>query len=431
MKIFTYITILLILTSVFSTSAFAANSGDGNGNNEASGQGNEAKNQEEEQNRVSVSDSDKTDENGATVRLRENKEEYFAAKQRLQQLNANMNSGKISASSKEVFEVRQDYLLETIDYTISNLEDLKERVDESQREDSDAIITGIDDSIAKLDAEKDNVENATTTKELAKSARTIRDIWKDAVKDASRTRASFVDDKVGIYLNKSVSLSERLSKEIETLQQKGEDTTELEELLQEYNDLIEQARQNRERAREAYQNGDDTSREYWSTSAENLKDANSVLAEISQILRTYRHGLVSLDGDGTLTAEGNGTAVMSGDIKAEMMINDAQLVIKDLAGDAKVMITNKDSEIILELDNSLADDPKRALVYSDLTGKVSISGSRLTVMVRGNDLDLEVEGVGSAVLSGEGTYTAGTGKESKQWASQFDSGSEEDSSQEE
>lgn len=430
MKLFTYVTIVLMLMSVFSTGAFAA-SGEGNGNNGMEGQDNGAKNQEKEQNRVSVSGNDDSDDKGVTVRLRENRDDYFTAKERLQQVNANMNSGKINASSKEVFDVRKEYLLETINYTISNLEDLKEKLDESQREDADVVIAEIDEYIFELDAEKDVVENATTTRELARSARNIRDIWRDAVKDAYRTRATFVDEKVGIYLNKSVSLSERLSKEIETLKQQGEDTAELEELLREYNDLIEQARQNRELAREAYQNGDDTSREYWSASAENLRDANAVLARISQVLKTYRHGVVSLNGDGTLLAEGNGTAVLSGDITAEMTINDAQLVIKDHAGDAKIKIINNDSEIVLELDNSIADETKRALVYSDLTGKVSISGSRLTVMVKGTEIDLEVEGIGSAVLSGEGTYTTGTAEESKLWASQFESDSEEDSSQEE
>lgn len=429
MKLFTYVTIVLMLMSVLSTGAFAASSG-GNGNNGMGGQVNEVKNQEGEENRISISGNDDPNDKGATERRQKNRDDYFAAKKKLQQVNANMNSGKINASSKEVFDVRKEYLLETINYTISNLEELKEKVDDSQREDADVIIAEIDEYISELDTEKDNVENSTTTKELAKSARNIRDIWRDAVKDAYKTRTTFVDEKVGTYLNRSVSLSERLSKEIETLQQQGEDTTELEELLQGYNGLIEQARQNRERAREAYQNGDDTSREYWSASAENLKDANAVLAKISQILKTYRQGVVSLNGDGTLLAEGNGTAVLSGDITAEMTIDDAQLVIKDHAGDAKIKISNG-SEIFLELDNSLAAEQKRALVYSDLTANVSISGSRLTIMVKGTEVDLKVEGIGSAVLSGEGTYTAGTGEESKHWASQFESDPEEGSSQEE
>jgi len=51
-------------------------------------------------------------------------------------------------------------------------------------------------------------------------------------------------------------------------------------------------------------------------------------------------------------------------------------------------------------------------------------------MVRGNSLDLVVEGTGTAVLSGDGTYTAGTGEYSKHWASQLDSVSEENDSQE-
>jgi len=431
MKLITYVSIVLVLLSVLSTDVLAA-SGQGNGNPGVGSQGNAAKNQDGEQNRVYVNDSNDTDNNGSFLRLRETKREYFSAKEKLQQLNANMNSGKINVSSKEVFDVRQEYLLETIDYTISSLEDLEKKVDASQREDADVIIIEIEGYISELDAEKINVENATTTKELARSARNIHNIWKDAVKHASKTRAGFVDDKVGIYLNKSLSLSERLSKEIEVLQNQGEDTAELEKLLQEYNDLLDQAQQNRESAKESYENGDEAaSKEYWNAAAENLKDANSVLVEMSQILRTYRQGVVSLNGGNTLIARGNGTAVFSGDIEAEMNINASHLVIKDLAGDAKVMITNTESEIVLELDNSVADDPKRALVYSDLTGKVSISGSRLTVMVRGNNLDLEVEGTGSAVLSGEGTYTVGTDEDSKQWASQFDSVSAEHDSQEE
>ena len=431
MKLVTYITIVLMLMSLLSAGVLAASPEGNGGNNGMGNQENGAKNQGGGQDRVSVSGGDEKDKNGVAVRSRDNREEYFAAKQRLQQLNANMNSGKISAASKYVFEVRQDYLLETIDYTIYNLEELKEKVHGSQREDADAILSDLDIHIAKLDAEKGNVENATTTRELARSARNIRDIWRDAVKDAYKTRTKFVDDKVGIYLDKSVSLAERLAKEIETLEKQGVDTGKLEGLLEEYNSLLEQARQNRERARGADQNGDERSRGYWSASAENLKEANSVLADISQLLRTYRQGVVTLNGDGMLVAEGNGTAVLSGNITTEMTIIDAQLVIKDHAGDAKVEIIDNNSELVLELDNSQADDPKRALVYSNLTGKASISGSRLTVMVKGNDLSLSVEGTGNAVLSGEGTYTAGTDEYGKHWASRFDSGSEEDSAQEE
>ncbi len=52
-------------------------------------------------------------------------------------------------------------------------------------------------------------------------------------------------------------------------------------------------------------------------------------------------------------------------------------------------------------------------------------------MIKGTELDLKIEGNGSTVLSGEGTYTTGTGEESKHWDSRFESGPEEYSSQEE
>ncbi|WP_367343717.1 hypothetical protein [Methanomethylovorans sp.] len=429
MKLFTYVIIVLMIMSVILTGVFVV-SGEDN-DNVIKGEHDGAKGQGKEQDRVSVSDSDEKGKKEAIVKLRGDKDSYFAAKERLQQANDNMKSGKINAFSKELFDARKEYLLETIDYAISNLEELKEKVDRSQREDADVVISEIDGYISELDAEKDKVEKATTTKELVRSARNIRDIWRDVVKDAYKTRTIFVDEKIGIYLNKSVSLSERLSKEIETLHQQGEDTVELEELLQEYINLIGQAKQNRERARETYQNGDNISREYWTAAAEELKDANSVLVRISQVLKTYRQGVVSLNGDSTLVARGNGTVVLSGDMVAEMTIDNAQLVIKDHAGDAKIKIIGNGSEIFLELDNAHAPEQKRALVYFDLTAKVNISGSRITVMVEGKELDLKVEGTGNAVLSGKGTYMAGTDEESKHWVSQFGSDFEENSALEE
>ncbi|MBC7086090.1 MAG: hypothetical protein H5T43_06985 [Methanomethylovorans sp.] len=417
MKLVIYINIVLIMMSVFSTVAFAA-SGEGKSGNGMENQGG-LKKQDREQNRVYAENGNETDNSGKNIRLQNNQENYFAAKERLQHINAEMNSGRINSSSKEVFEVRKDYLLETINYTIFNLEELKEKIEQSQRADYKSIISDLDNHIAKLYAEKMIVENATTTKELAKSARNIRDIWRDAVKDAYNTRTKFVEDKVGLYLNKSVSLSQRLSKEIDTLRQQGENTTELDKLLKEYESLIEQATLNRERAREAYQNGDYASRNYWSASVENLKEANSVLAEISQIIKVYRQGVVFLNADDSLTAEGNGTVVISGDVEAKITMSNAQLVIKDHAGDGKIKIVDENSEIIMDLDNSLTDSPEKAIVYSDLTGKVSITGSRLTVMIRGNNLYLEVEGIGNAMLTGSGIYTTNTNNENKHWASQL------------
>ena len=52
-------------------------------------------------------------------------------------------------------------------------------------------------------------------------------------------------------------------------------------------------------------------------------------------------------------------------------------------------------------------------------------------MVEGKELDLKVEGTGNAVLSGKGTYMAGTDEESKHWVSQFGSDFEENSALEE
>jgi hypothetical protein len=79
------------------------------------------------------------------------------------------------------------------------------------------------------------------------------------------------------------------------------------------------------------------------------------------------------------------------------------MVIKDFSGDAKVNITGNYSKVNRNENKPEGLEDNRALVYHGLSGNINVSGSSLTVMVNGENIKLNADGVGSIVFS-EGDF---------------------------
>jgi hypothetical protein len=352
----------------------------------------------------------------AKENLQNSRSEYVTAKEDLQKAKADT-----AGDPEELFGSTRTYLIQTIDYMISYLENVKENVESSDGELAEETSGLINGYVEQLEQERANVEAAETRKELSDASKSISEIWNDANTDASFSAGKAANNKINTFLAKSEALSLRLQNEIQRLKDEGKDTDELEEMLGEYNDQIKQAKQNQERTRATFQNRNagansiKEANEYLQEAGTDIREANGILNNIVKELKNYRRGVVALDGTGTLTAEGNGTAVLSGDLILNIDATDAKLVIKDLAGNALVEFgTDADYTPM----DSEADD-NSAMVYHEFTGSVNISGSRLTVMVRGEDVTLTAEGTGSVVLSGTGTYSVeknGVSSATDQWA---------------
>ncbi|WP_319507094.1 hypothetical protein [uncultured Methanolobus sp.] len=438
LRIFAYFATVLMLVSILPAGALAASDNAKNFDDKAisgnNGNGNVADDSTDDSANEDDSDDDTTelpdrdrDRDRDMVNANED-----ATRKRTESMNAesdyidakikfsNIKSKNPNLNSEEAIETTKDYLNSSIDYMITLLD-----------AEDDA------DYIEALEEERDNVEAVETRKELADAAKNIRSIWNDARKDHVVTAGKAIDNKINAVLKTSESLIVRLQNEIATMEQNGEEVGDLEEMLAEYEELIADAREKQERARNSYRNGNDNNGEnireanrYLVEAGEDIRDANAILKNMLKELKQQRQGVVILTGTGTLNAEGNGAAVLSGNLSMSFTSTDAKLVIKDLAGDAEIDI-DEDEYDFSNIDSGNSTDNNRAFVYHNVTGDVYINGSRLTVMLRGSDIKYEVNGTGTVVLSGDGTY--GVDGEHGEWAPRYidDDSEDEDESEDE
>lgn len=107
-------------------------------------------------------------------------------------------------------------------------------------------------------------------------------------------------------------------------------------------------------------------------------------------------------GRGSLTAEGDGIAILRGRSTVDLSGNGI-LWVKDVAGDAVIEVTGSGQK---------EEFPDGWLQYAGFHGTAHIEGSRIAVIVAGVDVELTAEGRGMAWLWGHGSYQSshGTGE---------------------
>jgi hypothetical protein len=101
-----------------------------------------------------------------------------------------------------------------------------------------------------------------------------------------------------------------------------------------------------------------------------------------------------VQGEGSLTAQGDGIAILWGRGTVDLSGNGI-LWIKDAAGDAVIEVTGQGQR---------EEFPDGWLQYAGFHGTAHVEGSRIAVIVAGVDIELTAEGRGLARLWGHGSY---------------------------
>lgn len=350
-------------------------------------------------------------------RIENSQQTYQDSKEKFNNAKEKFNDTKSRENTLALKQATKDHLNHSIDYSIKRLEMLMIRTQVAE-ENGNAPFTAsenIQEYIDNLEDLKDDVASAETREDVQVVIKEVRNTWQNVDMESKYFTFGTVNNKVDTFIDRSESIADRIQDEIDRLNEAGEDTTELERLLEDYNDALDEAITSHENANELFgeHTGFDDVGQLSNAGEANqflrkanvqiretnqgLREANTILREIFAELKQHRPGSVDLRGTGILTASGNGKVTLSGNMDIEVGAKSGVLTIADYDGNAEIEVTGNGTRT--EMDDG-------TVKYSGFDGTATISGSSITVSINGNDVELTAEGSGSAVLCGNGTYNA-------------------------
>ena len=312
-----YITFILIILSILSGEAFAAKSSPENGNrnqyadentidtenyenSSEKNRGTESSGSEsvKEEERIQTQDRDKytaykLERKHTQEELQLQKSEYREAKGDFLKVRNKIQTGKINPGSEEAIDATKVYLNSSISYMIAHLKNVKTNMQHSNGSGAEEKIAAIDESIKRLEAEQAAVKDASSQAELITSVSSVRGIWTNAQKASLAGAGQIVSQKVGEFLEKSENLSDGLEVQIQSLNETGVNTADLQTRLASYNQYIKAAREKKATADSIYE--DDTATQndlkvannYLRESLNNVNKANQILKVIFDELKGY------------------------------------------------------------------------------------------------------------------------------------------------
>ena len=299
-------------------------------------------------------------------------------------------------------EKAKNFLLRSIEAMIAHLEMVKARVDITPGLDDERkaeITEDLDSHINWLEERKQKVEMAEDRKELVETAREVRKKWVEVRVEMKKIVGEIIISRIDSVLEKGEEIGDRLDARIETMKEKGYDTEELESLLTDYREHMNLARENRDKAKEKFEQISSVDDVYplFREGRGFVKEANRHIREmfkdLRQIIREIKKKEVRVGGIGFLAAQGNGTAVIQG---------TGSVFVRG-KGDITVRVVNGTVRVAGEGEKQENNDG--SITYYGF-GRALVAGEDIYVSVTGENLKIRARGKGTATLSGEGTYKA-------------------------
>ena len=221
------------------------------------------------------------------------RKEYQESKKDFLKILDRIRAEELDPNSEEVLNGTKLYLNSSINYMIAHLSNVKSNMEYSNGDVTEERITAIDEKIKLLEADRAEVANASTRKELVAVVRSVRDVWESAQKISLEGAGQAASEKIGEFLEKSEILSEKLDAKIKKLKETGSDTSDLEIELTSYKSYIKSAQEKKVEADSIY-NDKNVTREnmikannYLHQSLIDINKANKLLRQIFEELKGY------------------------------------------------------------------------------------------------------------------------------------------------
>jgi len=255
-----------------------------------------------------------------------------------------------------------------------------------------AILDRIDEFRAEIQEKRDRLNNTTSLEEIRAVSKELNDYWIEARLFIKSVVYQLVAAKLEVLIDNAEDVELRLQEKIEEMKASGIDTAKLEELLSDYENNIELARENVEKAEELLLNA--TSNDEIREGHKLIIDASFYLKEafkdVRLMVKEYRKGTFFGNGTGEIFAKGDGKALINGTGIVVVQGNGTMTVEPDTAVKAATGFGVKTTG------NGVSEFKGR--------GVVVVRGENVTVTIEGTNLKIFAKGSGSVYLEGTGTY---------------------------
>lgn len=282
-------------------------------------------------------------------------------------------------------------------------------------EDKDNYLVTLDGHINWLQQVQENIETADTWGDLGLIALRMLDRWLNIRVDSRRIIGFGLCSIMDGIIGKAEGLSLKIEEKIENLEARGEDTRELEALLEDFNEQLASAKEKVGEARATFEQiARGNVYVYFPRGVDLLRDAYQYLKQarddIKEIVRVLKEiggeGEVELSGTGWVIAQGDGTADISG---------TGMVWVTTLSGGTLTVSKNAQVRAIGAGTVENVDDKVEYKGY----GSALVTGTDISVEIQGTDLSLVAAGTGTVRLEGQGTFMAhgyGAREQTKEWS---------------
>lgn len=211
---------------------------------------------------------------------------------------------------EEIKERAREFLLKTSDNILGYLNKIKANVESNEdltEEEASEILKDIGKMISEIEGAKSTIGSSEDKDEIIGASKTIKQAWLRAKKRLLIYTGRIVNARIGGIIVKTKQLEVKLEKIMERMEEKGIGTSEIQTLVDQFNEKIDEAKTNYESAldkfKEAASSEDvETAHELAVEGHNYMKAAHKALQEAQKLLRDIILSIKQAGGQEELTA---------------------------------------------------------------------------------------------------------------------------------
>jgi len=200
---------------------------------------------------------------------------YQIARQQFIAMRERVGSFRQANETPELINKTKVFLSNAVNKGINNLELVKKWIDKINisEEKKEELISTIDIHISNLEGLMDDIEAIETKEDAIAISKQIRAEWTSARVAVKKAVGLAMVHRTDFVINRLEVLADKLQQRIDSLKAEGKETAQMQDLLDNFNDHLETAKEKYELAKQKFSEISD------------VGDANKLFAEGRQFLR--------------------------------------------------------------------------------------------------------------------------------------------------